>query len=153
MKLIFRNIVSLILGLTVLVSTSGFTVFKHHCYTNNTTELSFIVEDFECDHQEHKDGHKLPPCCTLPERVPGTKYSEGDCCDTETHLYKLNITLDIQEVTKKTNPALIAGILITEYKPDLPAEEKDHIIISNDLPPPRSGKDLHIFLQQLNYDC
>ena len=153
MKLIFRNIVSIILGLTVLVSTSGFTVFEHHCYTNNTTELSFIVEDFKCDHQEHKDTNKKPPCCTLPEREPETRYFEDGCCDTRTHLYKLNITLDVQELSKKLSPEYFTAVLVTEYKPDLPAEEKDHIIICNDLPPPRSGKELHIYLQQLKYDC
>lgn len=153
MSLILRNILSVLLGLIVLVSTSGFTVFKHHCYTEKTTEISFIVEDFDCDHKEHEHTNKLPPCCGMPEHAKTPTCSEGNCCDTEIQFFKLNITLDLQKVEKKFSPSLLADFILSEDILDLPSEEKDHIIISNDLPPPLSGKALHIYLQQLKYDC
>lgn len=153
MKAIFKHIVALLLGLIVLFSTSGFTVFKHYCHTENTTELSFIVEDFDCDHKEHEHQHGIPPCCTMPERERAASCSDVRCCDTERHFYKLNITLDIQELTKKAPPVFTADSYLNQNIFDRPAKEDDHFIISNDLPPPLSGKALHIYLLQLKFDC
>ena len=137
----------------LLVSTSGFTVFKHHCYTENTTEISFLVEDFDCNHKEHE--HSVN-CLHVVRFLSGQMpllVLKGSCCDTETQFFKLNITLDVQKVTNKVSPALLADIILTEDLFDLPSEEENRIVISNDLPPPLSGKALHIYLQQLKYDC
>jgi hypothetical protein len=150
MKVIIKNITSIILASIVLVSTSGFTVFEHYCNTDRTTEFTFLIPEFDCDHNDHGQHEELPPCCADLNGPEGETCTEADCCNTDIHMVMLDITLDIQDINKKLTPdtAPFAGayniIRVSIHS------EISHIITSNDLPPPLSGKDLHIYLHQLN---
>lgn len=138
------------LALVVLISTSGFTVFQHSCSSNNTSELSFIVPLFSCDHYQADHMESEGSCCVDAEAGSSPSCRAGDCCDTETTLVKLDVTFEIQ----------IAKIKIFVPAIDLPMEGKEepikdsgqavHPDPGNDLPPPLSGKDLRIYLHQLN---
>jgi hypothetical protein len=150
MKVIFRNIMSTVLAVIVLVTTSGFTVFEHHCNTAMTTDYAFLLPVFDCDHDQHNHHDALPVCCSENGSSKAEKCTDDDCCDTNTHLVMLDITLDTQVLSKKMTPGVILVANSSEIIREPNSSEISHIIISNDLPPPLSGKDLHIFLRQLN---
>lgn len=147
-----RMISKIIFGITAvifLVSTSGFTVFRHSCQTEQTTEFSFLLADFDCDHQHSEDVHPTHSCFETPGTNDGVNCEADYCCDTETLLLKLNTTFDYQNVFKKPIVSAIDMAEVEIYEFYSPAKESTHIIISNDFPPPLSGKALLIFLHQL----
>ena len=147
-----RMINNIILGITAvifLVSTSGFTVFRHSCQTEQTTEFSFLLADFNCDHQHIEDAHPVHSCCETSGTNDGVNCETDHCCDTETLLVKLNTTSYYQNIFKKSVISANDVSQVEIYEFYSPAKESTHIIISNDLPPPLSGKALLIFLHQL----
>jgi hypothetical protein len=151
MKAIINKILSVLLAVVVLITTSGFTVFEHHCYTEKTTEYSVLVPNFECDHSEHDHHDNIPSCCEIYSSTqPGEECGKSDCCDTYSFVVKLNIPLDSQDVNKKISIDMFTGLLERDIENTITDSEDQHIIISNDLPPPLAGRDLHIFLHQLN---
>jgi len=150
MKLILRNSISFLLALVMLVATSGFTIFKHHCTAENTNQLSFMIEDFDCDHNDQEHEHFPLACCTQHGQDTGQSCEPENCCDTESYVVQLNITLDKQQATKYSLPDLENGEDIIDIDTPCPRVEKDLIIISNNLPPPIAGKALRIYLHQLN---
>ncbi len=144
-----RMIKNIILGITAvifLVSTSGFTVFRHSCQTEQTTEFSFLHADFSCDHHHSDDVHS---CCEASGTSDKVSCGTDDCCDTEILIVKLNTTFDYQNIFKKPVISAIDVAQVEVYEFNSPEKESTHIIISNDLPPPLSGKALLIFLHQL----
>lgn len=150
LKGIIKNTTALVTAVILLVSTSGFTVFKHSCYTDRTTEYSVITPDFNCDHNDHTGHEHLPSCCGIQDLGGGASCEEGSCCETEAFIIKLHINVDIQDYKKAQ---LVDDFeFISEATIDVPPARKeiDDIIISNDLPPPLSGRALLIYLHQLN---
>jgi len=153
MTLVLRNSFSFLLGMIVLITTSGFTVFKHHCNTENTSQYSFIIEDFNCDNNGHDHVKALPTCCAEKHENTGVACEDGNCCDTESYVVKLDITLDQQKAPKKPILVMESGEPVNHIESPSLSQECKHIIIQNSLPPPLSGKALHIYLHQLKFDC
>ena len=153
MKLVLRNSFSFLLGVIVLISTSGFTVFKHICNTENTSQFSFIIEDFNCDHNGHEHVKALPACCAENHTNKDVTCEDGNCCDTESYTVKLDITLDQQKAPKKPILDMESAELVNHIESPSQLQEYRHIILHNNLPPPLSGKALHIYLHQLKLDC
>jgi hypothetical protein len=149
MKRMISKIILAITAVIFLVSTSGFTVFRHSCQTEQTTEFSFLLADFNCDHQHIEDAHPAHSCCETSGTNDGVNCETDKCCDTETLLLELNTTFDYQNVFNKPIISAIDVAQVKIYEFYSPAKESTHIIISNDLPPPLSGKALLIFLHQL----
>lgn len=149
MKRMISNIVLGITAVIFLVSSSGFTVFRHSCQAEQTTEFSFLLADFSCDHQHSDDTHPAHPCCEVSGTSDKVSCGTDHCCDTETLLVKLNTTSDYQNVFKKSVISAIDAAQVKIYEFFSPERESTHIIISNGLPPPLSGKALLIFLHQL----
>jgi len=153
MKTAIKNTISYLLATIFLVTTSGFTVFEHHCTTENTSQFSFIIEDFNCEHPDHQHEHALPACCAENHGSKGDSCDDRNCCDTESYIVQLDITLEISKISKNTSPSLESGEPIYNLESPSKAKESRAIITYNDLPPPLSGKALHIFLQHLKIDC
>ena len=147
-----RHITTIILSVVVLISTSGFTVFHHTCNSSQTSELSLIIPDFSCEHFQDKADEELPPCCTpVEEEHDKDKCGDDKCCNTKSFSVKLDITLKVVDFSNKIVLSIISPDLRSpnDLLTGIPGE-LSNIIISNDLPPPLGGKDLHIFLHQLN---
>lgn len=150
-KRVIRNTVSIFLAAIVLIATSGFTVFRHSCQTGNTTEFSLIIPDFSCEHQGHQeDKDAIHSCCNIPTLPASETFDTEKCCNTDTFLVKLDVTFDTQNFFKKIITADFEQPAEKDYELEFPNAEITHIITSNDLPPPLSGKSLHVFLNQLN---
>ncbi|MEN8224216.1 MAG: hypothetical protein ABFS05_02550 [Bacteroidota bacterium] len=150
-KGLIRNIATIQLALIVLITTSGFAVFKHSCHIEHTTEYSLMLPEFDCNHYQHP-GHEGDDhaCCSLSNTDENNECQSGKCCDTDSFIVKLDITLDIHDFNKKAFIADFEFLPRTSKDVITQAEEICHIIISNDLPPPLSGKSLLIFLNQLD---
>lgn len=148
MKVLLRNTITISLAMMVLIATSGFTVFRHSCNTAKTTEFSFIIPSFECEHFSAES--ELPPCCCINEVPEEESYETEKCCDTETYLVKADLTFDIQKVFKTIHPVSFSEIAQTLTNTELQPRELNYILISNDLPPPLSGRALLIYLHQLD---
>jgi len=146
-KGILRNIVALSLAVIVLIATSGFTVFKHSCRSEKTTEFSLLIPEFKCEHFQQEAS--LPSCCCIPEENSNESFSNEECCDTDSFLIKLNITTDIQDYVKHIPHSFSNIPVCEELINHSEITETRHIIICNDLPPPKSGKELCVFLNQL----
>lgn len=153
MTLVLRNSFSFLLGMIILISTSGFTVFKHHCNAEKTSQFSFIIEDFSCDHWAHEHEHALPACCAENHEKTGTACEDGSCCDTESYIVKLDITLDQQNAPKYSIPVTESDEPVNQIESPSISHECKHVILHNNLPPPLSGKALQIYLHQLKFDC
>lgn len=140
--------VTILTAAVILIATSGFIVFRHSCHVKNSTEFSLIVPEFTCSIENHEGVDHS--CCYLPASGESESCEADKCCSTDSFFVKLNITLDIQDFSKKTVTQDMNVPTNTGYEIVLPSGELSHIIICNGLPPPLSGKALHIFLHQLN---
>ncbi len=145
-----RNTTAIVIAVIVLVSTSGFTVFKHSCSTEQTIEYSLLVPDFSCQHIGSNEAEKLPACCCLPKAATTESLDQQKCCDTDSYLVKMKINFETQDFNKKNLVEVENTPVDMEREIRLSSAEFSHIIISDDLPPPLSGKALHIYLHQLN---
>lgn len=155
MKLVVRNIILISIAAVVLFTTSGFNVFKHSCFTNQTTEYSFIVPDFECHHDHENQAGSDPTyntaCCSQHHSDKHQSCVPDKCCETETFLVKLKIDFDNHSFFKKIQVSdIIMPILKKEADETVSTDEFAFLLINNNLPPPLFGKDLHIYLHQLN---
>jgi hypothetical protein len=149
-KSFLRNTVSLILAAIVLIATSGFTVFHHSCRTAQTSEFSLIIPDFSCKHFLEEEDKTLPACCATKETKDEENRGTDKCCDTEIFLVKLDITFKVIDFDQKTNFCSIDLPEENTFDTEIAHTELSHIIECNGLPPPLAGKDLHIYLHQLN---
>ena len=151
-KKMMRHIASILLSVIVIIATSGYTVFHHTCYSSQTSELSVIVPEFSCDHSQNHDEDHETSCCAIPvTEEEGNTCGDSDCCDTETYSIDLDVTFYSPDQIKKVNQSDIQRLLpeievVTQESENLSSQ----FYIYNDLPPPLSGRTLHIFLNQLN---
>jgi hypothetical protein len=147
-KSLIKNIAPMLMAAVVLISTSGFAVFRHSCQAEQSIEYSFANAECNCiSGQQEIPAHS---CCELPSSAKKVTPAADKCCATELIILKLDTKIDIQDIQKKIHFTLIDLPVVDEYTVSMPDNESKHILISNDLPPPLSGRSLHIFLHQLN---
>lgn len=150
MKAVVKNILSVLLAVVVITTTSGFAVFKHHCNTQRITEYSLLVPAFDCDHYNHGYSGDLPPCCATHNTDKGESCANDDCCKTDSYIVKLDLTTVNHDISYKLHfDAYVEPVLSYDMVMQFSDDISD-IIISNDLPPPKSGKAIRIYLHQLN---
>ncbi|MBC8486965.1 MAG: hypothetical protein H8D45_13130 [Bacteroidetes bacterium] len=156
MKNLVRKITSIVLALAFLISSSGFLISEHYCKTTNLKQLSFLIEYFDCDHNEvtnHEDCNKNYTCCETQQisaiLVKEKTKNTHDCCETKKHFFKIESVFD-KPVIK--NSVLVISKTIHLYKdivnidddiednkPDAKPDLKIHLF---------SGKKLVFFLHQ-----
>ena len=149
MRKLSLNSMGIVLALVVFITTSGFTVHRHSCSQARTTELSFLIEKFSCEH--HATGHKAgQSCCSIAHEEENTVCGTTECCNTESFLLKLDLPFQMQDNVKLTVYQALIQTFRIAFDEDLALTEQSFILISNDLPPPLSGRELLISLHQLN---
>ena len=147
MKSYLHKVLAVILAAVFILAISGIPVFHHFCSTEKTSEYAIFYTDFSCDHEhDSHQGDELSSCCLADQQSCG----DNDCCNTETKVIKLDVDLDLQKTFKHAlDHAIISEVEIAEMK-NLITENLGTIYFYHDLPPPFSGKELKIFLHQLN---
>lgn len=115
-----NNVFSILLVTLVLFSTSGFSIYSHHCNHNNVSNYSIIVPAEECGHQNESfetescckvEIEAEPSCCQKPDPTP----EKDDCCSDTMHLVKLETEILLNHTTPivKVNKAvLLCAVLV-----------------------------------------
>lgn len=147
---IVRNITTFVFAIMFLVVTSGFTVFHHSCASKQTSELSFVIPAFSCEHYNETADNNMHSCCSIDDTSDHDACGTDKCCDTETIIVKLDVTFDIHYSHQTSIISYIEIPSTDSLEPEYGSDEQNPIILCNNRPPPLSGKDLHIFLNQLN---
>jgi hypothetical protein len=97
MKTYLHKSVSLLMALVVFISTTGFTIYEHHCNCTDTVQTNLFVEESDCCHQEPVSCCDLEQhACVLDGQAPG-----HDCCTSSMNYIKINTPVDLP-VQKKS---------------------------------------------------
>lgn len=79
--------------LIFVINSSGYTIYRHHCKSENLDEVSLFVESFSCDH--HADTVKIKTqthsCC---HKTESTSIEDQNCCNTISQYLKLESDFD-----------------------------------------------------------
>lgn len=86
MKTLLHKSVSLLLALVFFISTSGFTVYEHHCNCTDTIETILIDKGDNCCEKV------VPTCC---EERQHSCESDEECCELSTRYYKINTLFEL----------------------------------------------------------
>jgi hypothetical protein len=101
-----KSFTTILLSLLVLFSTSGLTIYNHHCNSNKTNDYSLFLPDDKCEIQTHQPNTKS--CCELDNAIkPDSDYTlqeENDetCC---TNFVKV-VKIDTQTLLNHPTPSL-----------------------------------------------
>ena len=102
-----KSFTTILLSLLVLLSTSGLTIYNHHCDSNNTNDYSVFLAVNNCDLHTHKP--LALSCCEVDSEAIHTDahcvlQAENDetCCTNFTKVVKL----DAQTLLNHSTPSL-----------------------------------------------
>jgi hypothetical protein len=156
MKNLIKKISSILLAIAFLISSSGFFIYEHHCNTHNLSQVSFLLENFDCHHDnetDHLNCDNASACCMDSENnslsAKEILSKENNCCKTENHFFKIKSAFE-KPVIKNTILVTSKIIHLLKYivsidddkedsKPDAKPDLKIHLL---------SGKKLVFFLHQ-----
>lgn len=165
LKSIAKNILTTIVVLTLLISTTGFQVYKHICSSHNHSAVSlFETPVCEMDDQVVKESDE---CCTAEVN----QITEQSCCEFEPIDKSIPVSITSQEIkccitsieskqlqdilftsAEKKNLTLELLALVPYKEIAIQQTEQNLILRNNDLPPPKFGKALLHTLHQLKID-
>ncbi len=99
-----RNLTALVLSVVVLLGTSGFKIYSHHCNNANIHNYSILIPANQCSHNTDKANKNS--CCKLIDKSCCEqlihKTNDGTCC-TNSEEY---IKLDIETLLNYTAPQI-----------------------------------------------
>lgn len=83
---------SILLALVILMTTSGFSIYTHHCNHNHTNYYSVFTPSAKCN--IHLPKPAIKSCCNTaePAAMPqcDTSPSDNGCCTNKTQVLKLD---------------------------------------------------------------
>lgn len=145
-----RQVLGMFMVAIILLTTSGISVFHHYCNTTRLSEYSLIIPEFSCQHHHHLTD-KLPSCCSGEHENLHQSCGMSDCCTTDVVMVKLDVTLIAQDIDPWQTQ--LAGLIVGNslmLEDEAEVENSDLPIINNNHSPPLAGRDLHIYIHQLN---
>lgn len=107
MNKILQLFTSLVLAAVILISTSGFMVYLHHCHHHQETFASVFI-DF--DHGQHPHcQQEAPTCCNHNQDGSIPASCDSNCCEETTLLVKISPdTEPVQHGTWKLQPVIFS---------------------------------------------
>lgn len=158
----------------ILMGSTGFSVYRHHCNTKNTTSISLFIDLTACEHDHDQDHHSDQTSCCSHEAESACSHEaeagccdansdhttcnsessdeDPDCCNTEKKYFKLMVKYDIPTlVVEKVQyiPILLAVFdILTE---DISSVEYFKHSLIDSGPPLRYGVDLLRVIHQLKF--
>lgn len=165
MKLLVKNIFTTIVALTLLISITGFQVYKHTCASHKFTAVS-VIETPICE-KDHQVIEKTDDCCKTEDAE-----SESSCCEIlpidESNPYSFTSeeikccvsSIENSQIQDKLFTSIEKKILIVELMTtsasfseiEILQSKQNLILQNNDLPPPKFGKQLLQTIHQLKID-
>jgi hypothetical protein len=81
------KIANIVIALVITLSTSGVTVFIHHCNHSHTTTSSLFID---LSRQLEKSSEiKSQRCCCAEKKITNSGISAQSCCSKYSHLVRL----------------------------------------------------------------
>lgn len=166
MKTLVKNIFTTIVALTLLISTTGFLVYKHTCAAHNFSAVSFLETPVcEKDHQEVEETDDCckevvediaePSCFKVDSIVESNTVSitseEIKCCLSSIESSQIKDRL-FTSIEKKNLTLELMVALVPFIRIEIQQTEQNLVIRNNDLPPPKFGKQLLQTIHQLKID-
>jgi len=155
---IIRNIGFILIISSLIIATSGFSIYHHICHCARETSASIILEA-SCNHDNVSAGgsccsmEESHSCCTnKPAEEASPACHEDDCCQTSSQFFKINDSFQPGPGKISMKLFLVASALLFF---DISIEEytiSSLNFYSADLPPPHSGKQIILALHQLKLD-
>jgi hypothetical protein len=147
MKQIFGTVFVLLMLAAFLTGTTGVSFYVHECSSSHTREVIAFPEIV----------NKTATCCcagevhgSISSEEPISSFKEPDCCKNTHHYLKASFTGF--PVFYQFNPDLLQKIIAADLLnmvSDNTDSDISNFTIRVDHPPPRSGKILVHFLQQI----
>ena len=156
MNRLFKYLLGIFSVVVFLTATTGVRVYSHYCSSAAVANTSIIESLATCD--LHAGSSKTVPlnaeksCCNTDSHCETPQPVKDNCCSNESYFFKISDDFTAQSESHwKVNPREISVAntfipLINE------SVEKGHfsngLILAFHPPPPKSGKQLIVFLQQ-----
>ncbi len=160
MKRIAKHIMVFLLSLIFLVSFSGIRLMMHHCFSCETTDITFLgfaSEDARSMHQKHREASS----CHLPAHGKETHtccdshaHDDAeckDCCESEVHYLKTDYKVSHEKSEIRVAPLELTVLIPVLY----PSEDaglltaKEYRFYPDRAPPRPAGRDFIIYSHQL----
>lgn len=137
--------------------TGGFLVFSHHCFREQVTQTSFLIDATSCGHHENIQKSDPEPCCEHSHKKTVCDFktsiqTENDCCKTTSTFVKAPIVVIINnEKPIIDNQEYVA----TESYFYVFEQPSSYILHYPEIepPPPIFGKVLLYHIHQLKIYC
>lgn len=95
MKKLIKNILVLFVGIMFVISSSGFSIYQHHCNKCNSSEISLFIKNFDCNHN-HKACNKTENTCHASKK----NHLEHNCCKTQKSFFKIKSDFEKPKINK-----------------------------------------------------
>ncbi len=150
-KNIFRHTVAYLLLLLFIGAGTGFTIYRHHCFSADKTQYSLTSDRNTCNaHQENPKEEKEEGCCKSPKEPAVVSHTHKSCCADSEFSRQLQIEEYIPVYFTEI-PLLLSPVLLPEVCFVMPVavSESDTQLPTPDHPPLRQGRDILAFTQIL----
>ncbi len=146
--------------LVFLAATTGITVYSHYCSSSEVEETSLFKSLAECEHYtkssktiQSKTGKS---CCHADSHCEAPQAVKDDCCSNESQFFRVSDDFTTSsEEQWKVNPKEISianAVLPIDNESIENRNFSIDLITAFHLPPPKSGKQLIVFLQHQKTD-
>ena len=151
MKILLKRLLSLLMAAVLLISTSGFMVYIHHCHHQQETFASVFLN---LNHKEHHPCSHVPVSCCEHSDLNIIAHCDAECCEDYSLLIKISPDIEpVQKVLNKLQPIITylphsLGFDVLLTMDEVPTEK----FFNPPGKPPLSGKLIVISLHQLKTD-
>jgi len=138
---IAHKVMALFSAITILLSTSGFSLYSHHCNHQNQYSYSIFTPTAPCACQA---GTAENSCCKNDVKATCQEKSKKDCCTNKKHFSKLDIQTIAQSSTVDFSKLTITDVLpYFELRLTLSSTTSYNVAWqqSTEPPPPLSAKE------------
>lgn len=118
-KKILSNTLILLTTAAFVISTTGFTTFKHQCTHHETVNMVLPINDDCCSSDEMiVNKKKVENCCS--DMHCGTEENHSSCCTDEMSYHRLSDWYTLVDSEKITLP--FRAIILTKNLKEIPQE-------------------------------
>jgi len=153
---IIKNIGVVFIVSLLILATGGVSVFHHICHCAGEMSASLFIEaDCEVDHSEAAccSAETTASCCQVKNNnEPGHSCDNEDCCQNTVQFLKISDSFQpgVEKIIVK--PCLAASMVAWSILREEIIPAPSFNIISSDLPPPDTGRQIVVSLHQLKLD-
>ncbi len=149
-----KHIFAISIAVVFLLSTSGFTIYSHHCSSSNSSYTVSIFKSLAtCSNcgSHIKQNIEKETCCASKTSC-SINNTENNCCSTQEQFLKIVVDYNIPSEKYNTEITTIEVIQIELLLQENYTEPILFPICNFSLPPPKHGAEIVILLNQQKAD-